>query len=119
MIVITNNETTKNSLPSTKWVDGTVLDVIDEAMSMVQQGYCLVSSPLSANNRLNRSPYRSVILGKKASWSGDDLALLQKARSFLESQRTVQDISADQDYRWIDADLAGTAWNEGLKLGLS
>lgn len=119
MIVVTNNETARNAFSSVAWVDGTVLDVVDRAESMVRQGYFLVSSPLSANNRLNRSSYRSIMLGEKSSWSGDDLLLLQKARVFLESQRVIEDALADQDYRWIDAELTRTAWNDGIKLGLS
>lgn len=118
MIVVTNNEKTRDSLPLTRWVEGTALDVLDEVESMLRTGYGLVSAPLSANNRLNRSPYRSIILGKKGSWSGDDLELVDKARTFLKSQRIAQDSSADGDYRWIDADLTKTAWKEGLKLGL-
>ncbi|MCF4113310.1 MULTISPECIES: GrdX family protein [Dethiosulfovibrio] len=118
MIVVTNNEKTRDSLPLTRWVEGTALDVLDEVESMLRTGYGLVSAPLSANNRLNRSPYRSIILGKQGTWSGDDLELVDKARAFLKSQRIAQDSSADGDYRWIDADLTKTAWNEGLKLGL-
>ncbi|EFC90948.1 GrdX protein [Dethiosulfovibrio peptidovorans DSM 11002] len=118
MIVVTNNEKTRDSLPMAQWVDGTALDVLDEVESMLRTGYGLVSAPLSANNRLNRSPYRSIILGKQGTWSGDDLELVDKARAFLKSQRIVQDSSADVDYRWIDADLAKTAWDEGMKLGL-
>lgn len=119
MIVVTNNRATREAFPSVAWVEGTALDVIDRAESMVRRGYFLVSSPLSANNRLNRSAYRSIILGEKSSWSGDDLFLLQKARVFLDSQRVIKDVLADQDYRWIDTELVRTAWNEGLKLGLS
>lgn len=118
MIVVTNNEKTRDSLPMARWIDGSALDVLDEVESMLRTGYGLVSAPLSANNRLNRSPYRSIILGKQGTWSGDDLELVDKARAFLKSQRIVQDSSADVDYRWIDADLAKTAWDEGMKLGL-
>ena len=119
MIVVTNNETARDAFSSVTWVEGSALDVVDRAESMVRQGYFLVSSPLSANNRLNRSSYRSIILGEKSSWSGDDLLLLQKARIFLRSQRIIDDVLAAQDYRWIDAELVKTAWNEGLKSGLS
>ncbi|PIE55156.1 MAG: GrdX protein [Dethiosulfovibrio peptidovorans] len=112
MIVVTNNENVQAIVPSVDWVEGTPLDVITRVETLLQQGYRLVTSPLSANNRLNRSPYRSVIMSSTSTWNGDDLALLQRARSLIERQGMVSDKSAEADYRWLDAELTRVAWGQ-------
>ncbi len=112
-IVLTNNENVRAIAPSIEWIDGNPLDVINRAEAMIQEGYSLVTSPLSANNRLNRSPYRSVIVSSHPTWNGDDLALLERARSLMERQGFVSDESAEADYRWLDAELTRVALDQG------
>ena len=119
MIVVTNNEKVRDSYPSVEWVEGPVSSVMNRVEEMLCQGYSLVSCPMSANNRLNRSPYRSIIVDRKSSWSGDDLALVDNARAHFDNQGTVIDRSVDEDYSWIDADLLKTAWEEGRRYGFA
>ena len=75
----------------------------------------LVTHPLSANNRLNRSPYRSVVLSEKPSWEGDDREVLGRAIEHLSLQGFDDPKGADADYRWIDLEHLKTALAEAEK----
>lgn len=114
-MIITNNPDVRDAqLQETEFVTGTPLDVLTRASALVEQGFHLVTAPLSANNRLNRNPYRSIVLASHSSWHGNDGALLDQAVSHLALQGFLPAGNADADYRWMDLEHLKTALEEDL-----
>lgn len=48
-----------------RYVDGTYKDVLKTVRDLVQQGYPLLSHPLSGSVKPNETPYKSVLVGTK------------------------------------------------------
>lgn len=118
ILILTNNpDAAEAALAPTELVKGTPLDVLTRARELIDQGYFLVTAPLAANNRLNRSPYRSVILSREKSWSGDDAALLDMGISHMALQGFSAAKDADSDYRWMDLSHLKMALEESAALG--
>ena len=115
MIITNNPDVLEAQLMETEFVQGTPLDVLQKVSDCLNSGMHLVTPPLSANNRLNRSPYRSVVVAQKLSWSGDEQDLLNRAISHLALQGFVKDVTADADYRWIDLEHLKTAVDEAKR----
>ncbi len=115
MIVTNNPDVREAKLMETEFIQGTPLDVLQKVSEHLDAGMHLVTPPLSANNRLNRSPYRSVLIAQKSSWSGNEQDLLNRAISHLALQGFVNDITADADYRWIDFEHLKTAIEEAKR----
>lgn len=102
-----------DAVPPVEFVEGTPLDVLQKASEMLEKGFYLVTHPLSANNRLNRSPYRSLILSDEKTWNGDDSKLLEQAISHLALQGVFASLgTADSDYRFMDFEHLRTAAEE-------
>ena len=115
-MIITNNPDVKDAeLLETELVEGTPLDVLQRVSTLLDEGLHLVTAPLSATNRLNRSPYRSVIMSSKVSWSGNERDLLDRAISHLALQGFDDPKDADADYRWIDLEHLKTAVEEARR----
>lgn len=115
-MIITNNPDIKAAkLDDTLLIDGTPLDVLMRVSVEVEQGWHLVTHPLSANNRLNKSPYRSVVLSMKRSWEGNEKDILDRAVSHLALQGFDDPKDADADYREIDVYHTSTAISEAKK----
>ena len=112
MIITNNPDAAEAKLLETEFVQGTPLDVLQRVSERLDGGIHLVTPPLSANNRLNRNPYRSIIMSSKVSWSGNEFDLFERGRNHLAQQGFVNDISADVDYRWIDLEHLRTAVEE-------
>lgn len=116
-VIITNNPDVRDAqLAPTEFVAGTPLDVLTRARELLEEGYYLATAPLAANNRLNRNPYRSLILVKNAQWSGDDKDLLDRGISHMALQGFSPVGDADADYRWIDREHLQTALEEQARL---
>lgn len=116
-MIITNNPDVKAAeLGATVLVEGTPLDVLLKVSEYLRKDWHLVTHPLSANNRLNRSPYRSVVLSEKSSWEGDDRDILDRAVELLSRQGFDDPRGAGVDYRWIDLEHLRTALAEAAKL---
>ena len=115
MIVTNNPDVEAAKLGATVLVEGTPLDVLLKVSEYLGKDWHLVTNPLSANNRLNRSPYRSVVLSEKPSWEGDDREVLGRAIEHLSLQGFDDPKGADADYRWIDLEHLKTALAEAEK----
>jgi len=116
-MIITNNPDVKAAEPGAAvLVEGTPLDVLLKVSEYLGKGWHLATHPLSANNRLNRSPYRSVVLSEKPSWGGDDRDILDRAIEHLSLQGFDDPKGAGADYRWIDLEHLKTALAETAKL---
>ncbi len=115
MIITNNPDVADAKLDETELLDGTPLDVLTRVSALLEQGWHLVTHPLSANNRLNRSPYRSVVLGRRSAWGGSDGEILDRAISHLALQGFDNPKDADGDYRWIDLEHLKTALAEAEK----
>ncbi|RKJ78265.1 MULTISPECIES: GrdX family protein [unclassified Pyramidobacter] len=118
-MIITNNPDVQSAqLGETLLVRGTPLDVLQAVSDYMEKGWHLVTHPLSANNRLNKSPYRSVVLSEKNSWEGSERDILDRAISHLSLQGFDDPGDADADYRWIDLEHLKTALFEAAKFHL-
>lgn len=121
-MLITNNPKLKEQAGS-GYLEGDSLEVLHRCWELVtEEGWHLVSAPLSANNRLNRSPLRSVILSRRVQWEGDDAALLEKALSLLSAQGVLKkgDVSGREldDYAAIDAAHVESALQQATASGM-
>ena len=116
MIVTNNPDVEAAKLDETVLVEGSPLDVLLKVSEYVEKKWHLVTHPLSANNRLNRSPYRYVVVAEKSSWEGDDRDILDRAIELLSRQGFDDPKGADADYRWIDLEHLKTALAEAAKL---
>lgn len=66
--IITNNpfvQKKKELRAYVRYVDGTYKDVLTTVRDLVQQGYPLLSHPLSGSVKPNETPYKSVLVGTK------------------------------------------------------
>ena len=104
-MLITNNPRLEEQAGE-GYVEGDALEVLNRCWQLVQEGWFLVSAPLSANNRLNRAPLRSVILSRRRQWDGDDSALIEKALDLLSTHGVLKksDVSPREldDYAALD-----------------
>lgn len=122
-MILTNNPDVQKAFPDQcRFVDGNPLDVLNQAALLLDEGWHLVTAPLSPNNRLNRSPYRTVELSRLKQWEGDDGALVAKGLVHLAAQGVLR-VSAlsdreAADYRAIDAAHAASAHQDAALAGL-
>ncbi len=107
MLIISNNPMVWERYPDTLRVEGTSLEVIEEARDRVQRGMRLIAHPLSGNARLVRNPFRSVVLHDLVSEvNSRDLFFVEDAYYRLKrvDWETAPDSTLD-DYQIIDLDL--------------
>lgn len=85
LLIVTNNPLVVEKYSYSRKVEGSPVEVVEEASRMLLEGYCLFGSPLPPNGRLMKNPYRSIALigEKKQAKEGRDFLLLEKARQRL------------------------------------
>lgn len=120
-MIVTNNPVVRDASLGgvVEFVSGDPLEVLNRVDQLLDEGWHLVTGPLSANNRLNRSPYRSVLLSKVSNWTGDDKKLLASGLNHLAAQgvlKVAEVGSADQDYQTIDLYHIQTAYQEAAAI---
>ena len=67
--IITNNPMVQQRLGSrvtVRYKAGPYLSVLHQARSLIQEGYTLLSHPLSGSVKPNETPYKSIMLSQKA-----------------------------------------------------
>lgn len=132
LLILTNNrhvvEREEATSPPTTYVEGTPIQVLEQAIEMLQKGYRLVSAPLPPNIPMMRAPFRSLILEAcDAQYDIDGIEAVEKARRTMARQRGIGSAAADgvenaadfakideeyllralRDYRIIKAEEAG------------
>lgn len=107
-VIVTNNPMTSGKYPGSVRVEGSPLDVIRKAESLLLEGFVLWGSLLSPNGRLMQNPFRSVVLcrNEDTSCGGRDFLLAGKAVEILSD---ISFLSSDgdggEDLAFMDLEL--------------
>lgn len=115
-IVMTNNPKTIKRWPdAAEAVQGGVAQVFEAVRDRIHLGHKLLTHPLAGSVKPNESPFRSVIITRRADTSVDfdSLRLIEAAISTLvklgPGRRGQMPESVRCDYQLIDAELMNNA----------
>ncbi len=118
--VITNNPRVLSVCPSAQWVEGGPWEVFLEGRRRVQEGYSLLSHPLTGDIHLLRNPFRTVALGEKRrevdltslAWIEESV---ERVRLFFRESRG----RSPEDYQAVDLALFRTATGRHESFGVN
>jgi hypothetical protein len=83
IMIITNNECVFNKykdIHNILYIDGSYRDVLIKTRDKVQEGYELLTHPLSSSLKPNETPYKSVIISdNKESLNFDSLYIIENS----------------------------------------
>ena len=103
MVLVTNNPLVKKTHENHLWIEGPPSKVIEKVLNMLGEGYHLIHSPLSPNNRLNKSPYRTVVLtDEKTNVSSNEFEIVMKAYDIISVQIITADPAQAESFQWLD-----------------
>jgi len=107
-LVVTNNKKVLETYPNqVEFIEGSVLDVFLRCEQLLNEGYDLVTHPLSGNLQVSKTPFKSVVLeGTNENVQPRSLELI---RLCIEKVKEGQPISYPdavlEDYAFIDLAL--------------
>jgi hypothetical protein len=103
MVLVSNNPVIRKNYTNNIWVEGSPARVLEIVINMMGEGYHLIHSPLSPNNRLNKSPFRTVVLSnEKINLSCDEFEIVMKAYDILSTQIITSDPAQAESFQWLD-----------------
>lgn len=112
ILVVTNNPLAFEKYENSRKVEGSPVEVVEEASRMMLEGYSLLGSPLPPNGRLMKNPYRSIALVEEKGLlkNGRDLLLLESARQRLRETPFLSSIGGrGKDLAFMDLELLETS----------
>jgi hypothetical protein len=114
-LIITNNPAVVEKVDNVFFVDGSVEETLIKVRDLVHEGYELISHPLAASLRMMFSPFRSVIIGKKAekvdAFSAEIIEdSIIKYKMHMDFRK--RDAANGNDYQVIDLILLESALDE-------
>ena len=109
-MLISNNEDLCNHVKSSKFIEGSALDVLIHVRGFVHLGSILLTHPLCGNLRPYQQPFRSVIRDSKNGLVDlESLSLIEDAVHVYESCKLINVNELDElkrvDYAYIDYEL--------------
>ena len=109
-ILVSNNKDLCNHVKSSKFIEGSALDVLIHVRSLVHLGSELLTHPLCGNLRPGQQPFRSVIIEQKNGLVDlESLSLIEEAVHVYESCKLININELDElkrvDYAYIDYEL--------------
>ena len=106
MEILSNNPMVWDRFPECTRVEGSAWDVLVTARNRVHRGYSLVAHPIAGNARLCRNPYRSVVIGERATEPPmADIACVEDALERIRNSESDETARSSADYALIDLDL--------------
>lgn len=117
--IITNNPNIVDNQSRVNFVEGDFEDVLIKVRDLVHSGYELISHPLGASLRMFFSPYRSILVGDKASDPNE--IYIQMIENSIENYRKHMkernpDLENKEDYAFVDEELLRSSIEEHKKL---
>ena len=112
ILVVTNNPLAFEKYENSRKVEGSPVEVVEEASRMMLEGYSLLGSPLPPNGRLMKNPYRSIALVEEKGQlkNGRDLLLLESARQRLRETPFLSSKGGrGKDLAFMDLELLETS----------
>ncbi len=117
-LIISNNKLVKEKLSTIFeiiFVEGTLLQTMEQARALIHTGYILLTHPLSGSIKPNQTPYKSIALEKRYGFTDyDSLIIMEESinrtKSLLEDKTTPDwPEGCLEDFRVIDLDLIKNA----------
>jgi hypothetical protein len=107
IVVVTNNKKVAEAYPDyVDFVDGSVADVLLRCQMLLNNGYDLVTHPMTGNLQLSRMPYKSVVMKKVNYGQGKGFELIGSAIEKAKEARALNyPQSVLDDYAFMDLEL--------------
>ncbi len=117
--IVTNNPKVKDKYENIIFVEGSYRDVLLKVRDLAHEGYELINHPLGASIRMFFSPYRSIIIGKKAEGNNEfHINVIESSMESYDKQMELRDpdVKNSEDYSFIDEELLNSALKEHKRL---
>lgn len=118
-MIITNNQLVYNKYKNTHnmlYIDGSYRDVLIKVRDKVQEGYELLTHPLSSSLKPNETPYKSVIISEqKGILNFDSLYIIENSimayDNFNKNKIIEWTDKLREDFKLIDLTVLESALN--------
>lgn len=118
-MIITNNEwvySKYKNIYNILYIDGSYRDVLVKTRDKVQEGYELMTHPLSSSLKPNETPYKSVIISEqKSSLNFDSLYIIENSilayDRFYKNKLISLTEKIKEDFKLIDLTVLESALN--------
>lgn len=118
-MIITNNQCVYDKYKDTHnilYIDGSYRDVLVKTRDKVQEGYELLTHPLSSSLKPNETPYKSVIISeKKGSLNFDSVYIIENSiityDNFNKNKIIEWTHKLREDFKLIDLTVLESALN--------